>query len=572
MYIHWTFSVNVTIMPSTWKYLCCGCCDLVDNKHTRESLRYKRQKTSKNTWTRRKLLETDNDTSYDHSDQMRTITDTPIRGLDDDCGESFEERILDHFAPKKRPTIHDVFDTENETGTRSAQQTTFPWMDDRFAPNGNGRTRTRLGVSSVKMNVKMNEVRNNTASENININRHVDAGSHAASDLQKLGINSQIYRNDYQIMRSNSKQTNLKQNGHVIRNNIVTAPKITAASKEIPVRHVVSINNNNKPMLFKESSSDVGVRRIITSSHQNRPNRIPKLDDYSHANGQRYYKDSSSDIGPYRPKSQSAFHKVYGANEGDISFSSEVTFRQHPSMDSSRDLSMKRSPAPGIFTSKGSKYERIKSGKSKSKTGHDQNMPESMYGYVPKVVQDVQASNALEGTQIDDFFIKLFHNRQNDRSALLEDAELENTDEVPMIITTIDSKEDLTKLTKECANHTNSLGIGITTGQNITPSVSGKPNRAAALVYANNNTNADTNSSGIKVNGSTKKVDKVTTFGDKTDEIEDQVIMIDFPPNLEKDKLSIANIKLNQTKSAAQTSMIKINENNAIKKREEVLY
>ncbi|KAL4234729.1 hypothetical protein ACF0H5_006371 [Mactra antiquata] len=552
-------------MPSMWKYICCDCCDIADNTRTRGNSSYKRYKPNKNTWTRRKLLEAEDDTNNEKSAQeMRTITATPIRGLDDD-DDNFEERILDHFAPKKRPAIHDVFDTAQKQES-DGPKTTFPWMDDRFVPNG--RSRTRLGISSVQINSKRTEIRNNLFNE---YNNGKDTSDHVDNAVvvkqQQVAANRQVYRNNYQL---NLNQTNLKQNGQVIRNNIVTAPKSTPA-KQNHVRHVVNINNNNRPMIYKESSSDVGVRRVNSHVHQVRQNRIPKLEDYSNLNV-KHYKDSSSDIGHNRQRSQGGYHKIYGGNDGDVSFSSEVTFRPNPSRDVSRNVSFKSSPEPLIVSSKGSKYERLKSGNIKLKAKKDKSIAESMYGYVPKAVQEVQASNALEGTQIDDYFMKLFQDRQMEKFGLLENAENVSRD-LPVIVASVcNSRENLTQ------DDTGTKGIqplDTVDNKHVMSKLSSVPNTTATIsspakVDTMNDLGADTKPLNITVNGN---ANTCTNNVKVTPEVDDKIIMIDFPPNPDNDKKYIVrNVKPNQAKPIPPPNIVVKQNNNTVTRCDEVLY
>lgn len=49
---------------------------------------------------------------------------------------------------------------------------------------------------------------------------------------------------------------------------------------------------------------------------------------------------------------------------------------------------------------------------SNQKNTHNLEIRESMYGYIPKIVQTVQASNALEGSKIDDFFMQCLNDNE----------------------------------------------------------------------------------------------------------------------------------------------------------------
>ncbi|XP_060555462.1 uncharacterized protein LOC132716244 [Ruditapes philippinarum] len=138
-------------MPSIWRYFCC-ICEAADDKRS-HSARYeftnrvrnnRRNKSGKNTWARRSLLDHEhielNDISSEQY-QMKANED------------SFQGRLQNHYTPRQRPPVQGVF--ENSLDDSSASKTTFPWMDECFVPSS--RNGTRLGISSVQLNAKRNE-------------------------------------------------------------------------------------------------------------------------------------------------------------------------------------------------------------------------------------------------------------------------------------------------------------------------------------------------------------------------------------------------------------------------------
>lgn len=616
-------------MTSVWRYFCC-ICDSADDKRS-HSARYefstklrnnRRNKYSKNTWARRSLL--------DH-DQIE-LNDIPSEQYQMKAKEdSFQGRLQDNFTPKKRPPVQGMF--ENSFNESSASKTTFPWMDERFVPSS--RNGTRLGISSVQLNAKRNETaEKNNASKNVNkeivkTNIFAPYKSQSFTDGQERQHNRNLAPDSSNL---NKNFQNI-QNGHVLRNNFNTAP-VEAKNNRRPVRLGIPNNNRDKPMVFRAPSSDVGVRQVSLNNSQIRQDKVPKLEDYN-GKGSSSYVHSRPTIMDIFP-SNNVIDSDDRETEADLSYASEIIFRKQPSEHSGSEVSLKRSGGPGIFSMNSNKYERLKPERSKSENTKAENpkskgkysnlSSESMYGYVPKAVQNVRASNALEGTKIDDFFMQRMHERQLEDFGSIDKAKENNEEETVIITSVVDSTEnlsatsetskisqvenktileakivsrdkDISEITKDTNPSTkNSREVeGENRKTDKTSVISGntesETSKNAKLSATSGNIehtfneayktatsegNAENKTSAMHndaITGSNKEhkantIQKIAAAKcgtddkvNENDKYEDQVIMIDFPPNSETDKMTSIPVKksgsnVSKRSSASSTSKI----------------
>ncbi|XP_045191514.1 uncharacterized protein LOC123548377 isoform X2 [Mercenaria mercenaria] len=544
-------------MPSFWRYFCC-ICDSTDKRSysardewTSRRKNSRRTKSGKNTWARRSLLDNEqvelNEITREQIPyQMRAIS-TPTYDTERMSEDSFQDRLLEHFAPKKRPTVHGVF--ENSLDDSSASKTTFPWMDERFVPNG--RNGTRLGISAVQMNAKRSGTAvprsNVTQTTNINNGRpHAfppNAKSHSFTEGQHAE-NVQIHARH--VINSTNLPKNVKniQNGHVSRNNFNTSPKEVTDIRR-PVRLGVSGKYSEKPMVLKAPTSDVGVRRVSSKQGKIRQERIPKLEDYTGTSAPSVAAGNQVVVGHSRPSlmdifPNSAMNDAESEIEADVSYASEIIFRKQPSEYSGSEVSLKRSAEPGMFSANTNKYERLKPErihsekskpeKQKSKGKYSNLSTESMYGYVPKVVQNVHASNALEGTKIDDFFMQRMQERQLESFGSLDNNNVNSDEETIIITTLVESTEDLTATDK--TNNSVQVNETLKTEQ-VASSTCVSSEKLSIKSKATDKANT-TESSSISNTLKHDCMDEDKTKHLKTND--DKVIMIDFPPNLENNK------------------------------------
>lgn len=588
-------------MPSVWKYFCCLCDKKGDKRqigarYKRTSRRQDRRlKSGKNTWTRRSLLDNEQiDETHafpgeKNAYQMRAIPSS-AQGYRHAGEEKFQERILEQFTPKKRPTVYNVF--EKSADEKPASKTTFPWMDECFMPNA--RNGTRLGISSVQINAKRNEtaIQKFNASQNTRTERpHVTTPyfksiSSTEGQGPKAGGN-QTPKSKFSYTQISNKDI---QDGQVLRSNISTAPTVVANGTR-PVRLGLSSHTSERPIILKAPTSDVGVRRLsLNPTTALRQDRIPKLEDY------RPPASSGCKVPVYerwdvdRPSVMDIFpdtELITNEKESDanLSYSSEIIFRKPDLEYTGSDVSLKRTAAPGIFSSKTNKYERLKPERSQSyaskqeKTkskGKYSNLSESMYGYVPKAVQNVHVSNALEGNKIDDFFIQQMHKDQLENFASLKRDN--DREDIPVIITTVaDSIEDLTETEKRKADKVNETEnkkkvTTVNAGAGTVDISSEKLSRGPEGVVGGMETPDDKspmstteNMAPSKCALSKESVQNHTSL--TTDKNENKLIMIDFPPNLENDRKKM----LNNLKSPSNSQIVdKLKDKS--EKNEELLY
>lgn len=549
-------------MPVKWRYLCC-LCDSTDSKR-RASARYEcttRQQnnrrgvnSSKNTWTRRSLLDNEqsqlNEIPYDQMGyQMRAISTAAY----DNADHSFQRNLMDHFAPRKRPTVHGIF--ENSINEYSSSKTTFPWMDERFMPNG--RTGTRLGISSIQIKTNLSKamVPSKSPQEPSNSIPSPTSPTHtfvSSMNSQSFTDGQHLAQHDRSVVNSNNFSKHIKhiQNGNVLGNKISTASKV-ATNINTPVLLGVSSSDSNKPMLFKAPTTDVGVKRLGSHS-QFRQDSIPKLEDYTGFCDAGYAENDHHINTDHRSTVIDIFpgiflntvHDTTEETNTDISFSSEVTFRKQPSEYSGNNESLKHSSSPGMFSLKTNTYERstLQSTKSKANSKYaNDTSSESMYGYVPKIVQNVHASNALEGNTIDDFFLQRVNDRHLENFGSLNRGNKCLADVEPIIITSIiESIDDLTVTANRMVNEHRGAIESPTTNTRLENTYIPNEGHLHKYEYSSPSVVSMTTVSSNTTSTSNNKQLKTNDVREET-----EVIMIDFPPNMENDKqlTSLTNLK-----------------------------
>ena len=397
-------------MSSSLRYFCCAC----GGKDSRADYTFypKAPKRKRNkskllsgslTFTRKSLLDneqTEHRSNGAHYRQM--VFHTQSKNLSREA--SFESHENHNSATKlvngknkiKRRKVQEIFPSESIENNVS--RTTFPWMDENFVPNSSSGSNIRLGISSVQMHAKKNLSGDNDSFQpESTINYDPDTQNNTDDDKLK-----EASRNHFGF-KFNFKSRSAEQYDEGTRDKKQKTSKNASRS--------VSMKENGKlSSRYKTPKSDIGVRHIKrTQSGSKEDRNVPRLDDLiclpatdvSHlARPQR------------RPQAsvQNVFNNIEATtnrpdSKSDVSFTSSVSFQTNRSGVSERSHKSKQ-PLTVVPRPVSNTNSKPKGSQQPQKT-HPQNsgIRESMYGYIPKIVQTVQASNALEGSKIDDFFM-----------------------------------------------------------------------------------------------------------------------------------------------------------------------
>ena len=400
-------------MPSSLRYFCCACGtkDARSNYSVYPNAPKRKRKKSKwsgsSTFTSRKLL--DNDIN-EHQSNGATFQQMVFHQQSKSSSRetSFEiheynnsaAKLLNEKAKSKRRKVQEIFLSDQLQNGMS--RTTFPWMDENFTPNG--CSNIRLGVSSVHLHAKRklsNDSDNNKLEEVFS--RNPDATSNVESA-------SNSYERIHEV---NSTNGNLKPRHKSYSTECDYASPNEKTEDSANLTRSVSFGDDKKS---NKSNRSKKVSRI--SSGYRGDIRITKSDelkllpptDVSHL--ARPYRRSHASI-------QNVFNNINvpvtaAKSIPDTSFSSGVSSRTAISSTSDKSQKSKQplTVVPKVSVMSNSKPSISTPGPVPVPMSPDPRLSESMYGYIPKIVQRVQASNALEGSKIDDFFMNCLNDRE----------------------------------------------------------------------------------------------------------------------------------------------------------------
>ncbi|XP_052815240.1 uncharacterized protein LOC128242203 [Mya arenaria] len=621
-------------MPSK-RFLCCTCAESSDadeeNKYGYELANsYRRQKarpkgkSGKKTWTRKSLLENE----VNNQDmiplqflpyQMRSLetpNSVPMTLHDDD--NEIRKRLQAQITSRKRTSTNEEF--QRQTSDASTSKTTFPWMDEGFVPSS--RTGTRLGVSSVQMNAK----RNGLANRNLELLDQESASvpKHAKSSAFHPYTKSLSFAEGDQQFYATWCDNKLVPQGKTVSNGY----NLRLGSNENTSRFNPGFPHDERPKVFRAPKSDVGISRITSNNrHIRPPDVIPRLENVHGITLKPSEMAGSNNIQNVQTtKVRKSVKEIFPStidfsdesadeltSNADSSYASNVTFRSQHSNANSSDVSLKRTSHPGMFSAVG-KYEILKShstiSKNMSKKAINRKV-ESLYGYVPRAVTNVYASNALEGSQIDDFFrqrrnelletnvdTSAYNNHENDSKSTNEDTQNE-----PVIITTVleedgESSRNQTEVdaakqrhicwsqkTNECVSgesirplsQNNVAEIGIDQMfhklniQKVSTQESEKRNMFTDLPFDSKDTKRPSPNGRNNISGQRKLTSQKHKQGSEA-----EVIMIDFPPNVEANRKSSfnkdSNTVCNTSHPGSEISMRSTSSTTALLGHSEVLY
>ncbi|KAH3773196.1 uncharacterized protein LOC127846492 [Dreissena polymorpha] len=595
-------------MPS-WRFLCCTFNKATDDgggidapndmpswrKNKSPTKSRSKHASGKKTWTRRSLLENEENElemipRHMVPYQMRALeTPTSIPMMLDDEDDEIRKRLVRQIATRSRTSHQHLFQKQisEPTGTK----TTFPWMDEGFVPNA--RPGTRLGISSVQMNARRSSQGNllgNADSLNFRDSQPTSAFQpYSKSKSFTEGQSSPIvtsYRNGFAPMVVKpsyvpNKQVRTIPDGHVAKNNV--------------------LENDNHMKVYRAPTSDVGVRSIVSSTGPTRGlNKIPKLEDDPSAESEllaapSINNDPQMTNNPRRTVMDMFENEMELSEESaddddankhrldDISFAGDMSFGSNKLMFDTDSPEIHKQ-STGMF-SNNSKYDVLKSHSTKiiekGRKPAINKKSESMYGYIPRAVTNLHASNVLEGTKLDDFFMRRQAERQqhiapmsNNHSnyAILKNESVTDAEEdQPVIITTLveDEENDEVEVLADVQN-VDSIAYDMQCSSNAR-SVETVIDDMIRQLNAKKTNNKSGNDNGghfrppphnepSKRDGSEGFMQKLKHLihrdpPKRTDENENQVIMIDFPPNVAADFNANANDETNSKTSQLATDV-----------------
>ena len=396
-------------MPSTLRYFCCAC-GTNDTKsnyggypNAPKRKRKSKSTTGSSTFTDRRLLhKNDNRSNGDSFQQMVFHQQSRDISLDSQDYNDSAAKLLSGKAKSKRRKVQEVFMSDQLQNGMS--RTTFPWMDENFTPNG--CSNIRLGVSSVHLHARRKSSNDNDNrveelfSHSPDSTRRVDEGSNVShsrlSDVNNVAYRYKSYSTEYD---SREQQMNNGDSVSVTRSvsfgDDTSSTRASSATKS----HLAGKNVTRRSSEYRgdqriTKSDDIKLLPPTDVSHLARPYRR------QHASIQNVF--NNIDVTTARVNDKLA----------DTSVSSQVSART--ALSSTSDKS-RRSKQPLTVIPKVASKNISKScmpNFNEMPVAHDPKSSESMYGYVPKIVQSVQASNALEGSRIDDFFMNCHNDRE----------------------------------------------------------------------------------------------------------------------------------------------------------------
>jgi len=580
------------------RFLCCTCSclgesdDVEDSAYTyNKNRQHGRGKNSKKTWTRRRLLDNE-DGMQDMVPieripyQMRALetpNSIPMTLHDDDA--EIRKRLVAQLASRQRKSAQEVFRRQTSDSSTSSLNTTFPWMDEGFVPNA--RPGTRLGISSVQINAKRNmtnKMLNSSGDESL-LSSLNNSGS-AFKPYDKSLSFSGDDKSKPVFVNGNMRHYAASGNG-IVSQQLKTVPNGTAVRASannrysIPGQDKVDGNASSiRQHVFRAPKSDVGVSRIMPANARHRPpDVIPRLDHYNVKKSGAIAADDAI-LNVQTTKVRRSVKELF---PGTIDFSDEsdgesseycgnLPFRSHHSDVGGRGFSLKQTPQPGIF-SDGVKYDILKSNSTvaKRKSKKVQRKAESLYGYVPRAVTQVYASEALAGNQIDDFFRQRHNELLTSRldstkwTPIDKNDDVSVADEKPFVITAIvedpDNSENVTHMAdKPTSSETQrkhsgeeSQIDGLFTNfqlQQLKPLTNGHANTNCA-----------------------KKQDALSSVSNhKQDSSDNEIIMIDFPPNIDADRKRFSNVTSTARAALSDVSFQSTSSSTRLLGNVEVLY
>ena len=396
-------------MPSTLRYFCCAC-GANDTKtnysgypNAPKRKRKSKSTTGSSTFTDRRLLhKNDNRSNGDSFQQMVFHQQSRDISLDSQDYNDSAAKLLSGKAKSKRRKVQEIFMSDQLQNGMS--RTTFPWMDENFTPNG--CSNIRLGVSSVHLHARRKSSNDNDNrveelfSHSPDSTRHVDEGS-SASHSRLSDANNVAYRYKSYSTEYDSREQQMKNGDSVSVTRSVSFGDDTSSTRASSATKSNLAGKN----VARRSSEYRGDQRITKSDDL----KLLPPTDVSHL--ARPYRRQHASI-------QNVFNNIdvttarVNDKLADTSVSSQVSART--ALSSTSDKS-RRSKQPLTVIPKIASKNMSKScmpNFSEMQAPHDPRSSESMYGYVPKIVQSVQASNALEGSRIDDFFMNCHNDRE----------------------------------------------------------------------------------------------------------------------------------------------------------------
>ena len=401
-------------MPSSLRYFCCACGGKdarADYTFYPKAPKRKRNKSKLSsgslTFTRKTLLDheqTEHHSNGVHYKQM--VFHTQAKNLSREASfESHEThssaaRLVSGKNKIKRRKVQEIF--PSETMEANVSRTTFPWMDESFSPNTSSGSNIRLGISSVQMHAQ----------------RSLSNGSESIQPEPSVTCypDAQNNTDDDKLQEASRKRFGFNFDFKSHSTDQYNEDKARDKSREIGESQSMK-EERKPPTKLKTPKSDVGVRQIKrTKSNHKEDRNVPKLEDLKCLPAT----DVSHLARPQRrpqPSVQNVFNDIEAKsnrpdNKSDVSFTSSVSFQTNRSGVSERSHKSKQplTVVPRPVSKTNSRPER--SDQPQKKHGQDSGTRESMYGYIPKIVQTVQASNALEGSKIDDFFLQCLNDNE----------------------------------------------------------------------------------------------------------------------------------------------------------------
>lgn len=300
----------------------------------------------------------------------------------------------------KRRKVQEIF--PSETSENNVSRTTFPWMDESFSPNSSSGSNIRLGIRSVQMHAQ----------------RSLSSGSEPIQAEPTINCDTTDTQNntdDDKLKEANRKHSGFKTN---FKSRSAEQYDEGARDSRKEIGKSLSMKEERKPQSkYTAPKSDIGVRHVNrTKSSSKEERNIPKLEDLKCLPAT----DVSHLAKPQRrPKSsvQNVFNDIEATankpdSKSDVSFTSSVSYQTTKSGVSERSHKSKQpmTVVPRPVSKTNSRPIGLR--QSNQKNTHNLEIRESMYGYIPKIVQTVQASNALEGSKIDDFFMQCLNDNE----------------------------------------------------------------------------------------------------------------------------------------------------------------
>ena len=527
---------------------------------------------------------------------------------DNDFTSQEMRKLIPRSSAYKRSSSDILNTSSASNSAAADTSTTFPWMDEGFAAPSvrsgtrlgissvhiNAARRMSADLLNVGQSVGANEIRNSDMPSDTNRKTHMSDAitSFFPKNAQLLPGNVDDHNSAFN--RVKTVPCTSANSDHAVPSlaSVVPRPSVSRTS----VSSKDGSYNPGEHFIFRGPTSNVGVQRIDLGHSRNlaeesETDNYPTTSQHHVSNtdipsGSKF-RPSVMDIFPMSGLQDSSLRESENDQDRDIDlrYSSEFTFRKAPA-----HLIESRMPTPAqsvlhVETNKKSKNERLKPKSAKSK-GSDKsgnkNRAESMYGYVPRAVVDVSASYALEGSTIDDFF-KMRTNSQEKNClkrlpyaedghfiTLSSESETDDwepdmtriADDTPYVITAVVEEPDDDRTDARSTEY----NVGTVDKKAINGHRKTPPELAINGMLDNLNLQSTPRTTTLSSKGQVlpgKHVTKETlsdvsmnrTSGrinqrngfvkhSVTDENENKVIMIDFPPNLDNNKRMDTNLSM----------------------------